>query len=534
MIEDHPPRNSLTIGGSRPDLNEPEGLIHQLKKLPRAMQGQNRVVTPIRYADSVPHKDWELEAAAYKIGEPLNNEHRRQRIELLLKAADGYEKDNQLLAQANVLSLAGLEYCQLQSSQQPRDAGGYERAVELFQRANVIHEKLGHFDHLYRDMDRLYSAALDAARAHRSEGNQPRADVYIALAEDVVREIPAIAARMQGPEDTTAHCVGEGQIGFSADEPIGTYNVGQCSILIAQRARSGFSKNNPHPTLTGIAHVDFEVKSSSLDSYFEPFPEGPLKLRILGARFESDPKSFENLRRIFRAIMERNRKHDIEVISADIGGNEYGKSTVVVNPKTFELKEAVPAKENPYRHLGDALPMFCGPGELPLTVSVDLVKSDYYAPVLLDRKRVAMLRNDYLDRDLLSMDDAMQKVSLSDRALTARYMYGLNGAYKEAYGELEDILNKRVRALQCRQSGRGDVKTVERAYQLLQYAPLYVGINAYKANRPVRDAIEDLLKKQETDIELFPERLEELHLSPHAHSALFSGRVRKSKGEKEI
>ena len=172
----------------------------------------------------------------------------------------------------------------------------------------------------------------------------------------------------QGGKNPNAHRVEEGEVGFSDAPPIGTDNISQCVAIFAQ---------DPETLKTGVAHLDNQIDIQSLDHFFDQIgTENRLIIRLVGGRFQSDPRSLQNLTAVMRYLRHING----DVISADIYGNNEGPSTGVVVPLTFELEETVPTHRSLNEGPSNAILSFTPDGK-PLITQFDYTKDYERAPV---------------------------------------------------------------------------------------------------------------------------------------------------------
>lgn len=495
----------LTIDGVKPESLTPEVILHLLNITPDGIKKRTRISTPIKYGPEQ-GKGWQIESQAYGYN-TVNSFSIMKRATLFEEAAKTYEEDSKLLASANNYSMAAQEWRRYPHFEDEFGNLISEKAIPLFQKAIDIHEKLGHFDHMYRDMDKMYSAVIDTIRGYRFKYDQQNAEKYERIAEDIIAKIPSVASSVEGEKDPKAHRIEEAEYGFSSDEPIGTDRVSQCLTLVAQSANGKDKK-------TGLVHIDREIDLTTLNRFFSHFPDGPLKMRVVGARFDSDLRSLENIVNTVRTVKDT----EIDIISADTWGGDKGPSAVVVDPKTFEIKEAVPGVPNPNYDISNGIVLFTSSGK-PLVKCFDFTESPLRAPIFLDSKAVAMLRGEYLDRTLTEIDDIMHKYAVQDRALMVGHLRGLIKEYRKALAPLEEHLEARINQIK-RQFPMTEEPMFEEARRTIINSEIYIGENAEKANKPLINAINNLFVVQDRKVTLDIHKFHQAELPIDGYSAV--------------
>ncbi|WP_375327144.1 hypothetical protein [Candidatus Tisiphia endosymbiont of Nemotelus uliginosus] len=136
----------------------------------------------------------------------------------------------------------------------------------------------------------------------------------------------------QGMFDYDAHKILQHEVGFSADEKIGTTNIQNCVTVVLR---------DPMTCYTALAHVDKYIKPDSLFTHMiSKFPVNrQLDAFLIGANTR-DITSQQNMIK----IVEKLAKYSfINIKSADIG-NKRSPQAIVVNPVTAQITNKVPAK----------------------------------------------------------------------------------------------------------------------------------------------------------------------------------------------
>lgn len=502
-------QRGLSMQGNKFDLSSDEAILSALQELPHALTERTRAHNPIAYADDA-NPGWLVEkqghAISRKIMEEDTPELRQERIGAYLEAARIYEERGEVFQLANVLSLAAQAYRSYPSFTLPDGKHAPEEAIALFQKAIALHEVQGNWDHAYRDTDMMYGAVTDSIRSYKRTGPEEKVQELFSLLEQVQDNAVAFSSRMQGTPDPRAHRVEEGEAGFSSTDPIGTDNVSQCLTLFVQE---------PVSKRTGVVHIDYENNLTTLRDFFSQFPSQPLQARVVGARFDQDPRSAENISNIMRAI--RNRR--VDIISADVWGGDSGPSAAVVDPQSFEIREAVPTRENPNRHISNAITLFSRQNK-PILTDFDLDVSTERAPTLMPEGTAALLRQYYIGKDAEEIDAWMYDQKIQDRALMSHHIEGMLEAYSLAHAPLVKALEDSVR--EWREEGvMVSDNTFAQARAAIDNADIYLGTHAAEFNWAVVDAIKSklLYEGQGSQVEVDPTALTELKLSPNTYSA---------------
>ena len=201
-----------------------------------------------------------------------------------------------------------------------------------------------------------------------------------------------------------AHRVEGGEVGFSANEPIGTDNTHDCVTVMLR---------DPVTKKTALAHIGGDTTEESLELIWRGMPYFgiPLEMRLLGGRQlpitvpETDDSYLYakknndiarwNVEKVVRFFHEK----PVNVLSADILSPDQ-PAVVVVDPKTFGIEEKVPGKSNPNATAANALGVLYtgnyleeGPeGHNPLRHAFDLTRSPERDPILLTGEQMSRLQ----------------------------------------------------------------------------------------------------------------------------------------------
>jgi hypothetical protein len=438
----------------------------------KAISERTRTITHISYPcneaelsaiQMVNQDDWHL----------LPNDFQEKTLAEFERAAEGHRQNGNLLAEANIYSMAAQAARRRIGLTDSEGRLNSAVAVELMEKAIVIHEKQGHKDFMFRDGDILYGSICATVESLRQLGALEQVPQYYEKLKPLREKMAEIYTSMQGAADATAHRIEQGEMGFSADKPIGTDNVSQCVVLML---------HDPVSKKTGLAHVDIESDKKSLDLMFKRMPKNQLQARIIGARFDTDMDSHINL----EGVIDFLRSRDVDLLSADIL-NYHGPSAMVVDPKTFEVKEAVPEGHNVNRQLSNALHLFAGL-EKDVHLSFDFTISPERAPLLLNRAAVAKLRDEFLGKDDVEIDAQLRFNNTFERSVVSHNIMALRDEYLKQLGVVEAALNERMQQV----SEGGVTLSADAKAQALEWVmqvPMHVGANAEAANQPLIEYI---------------------------------------------
>ncbi|MFO1242694.1 MAG: hypothetical protein U1E36_05775 [Rickettsiales bacterium] len=448
-------------------------LIDRLMKLPSGFNTRTRVQSNLQYVLNINSTAGAAEQKGY---DAFNSGNIPESILSHKLAGDAYGHEGKYVEQGNTYSMAGQSCLNIEGDVDGKPAAEY--GIPLLQKAVDIHENLGRTDHAFRDIDYLYSA-LGKTISHYAGSAPSTARRYQERLAGVQEQALRMSRHMQsgGNTDVTAKRVEEGEAGFSNKTCIGTDNIGECVTIIAR---------DPATKKTGIVHLNYESDTQSLDSFFKRFGDRKLQVRLIGARFDSNPRSHANLENVLSYLSQKN----VDIISADILGGYAEPSTVVVSPLTFELQEAIPGKPNPNFSVSNAAVLLADhekhPNK-PLTIQFDTAVDPHRLPVFIDADSLAIFRKHYEGKNDFQIQQSLIQNHLYDHALATHYIKGFATAYEAAWQPLQEALEDAIakhhviaeRAAQARNA-------------LLQIG-FYVGENADAMNRPIIQAIEQEL-----------------------------------------
>ncbi len=471
----HPRRHRLQLDGEPIAATDTRAVVDAVSAFAeknKAISERTRTITHISYPCNeaelsairmVNQDDWHL----------LPNDFQEKTLAEFERAAEGHRRDGNLLAEANVYSMAAQAARRRLELTDSEGRLNSAVAVELMEKAMVIHEKQGHKDFMFRDGDILYGSICATVESLRQLGAKGQVPQYYEKLKPLREKMAEIYTSMQGAADATAHRIEQGEMGFSADKPIGTDNVSQCVVLML---------HDPVSKKTGLAHVDIESDKKSLDLMFKRMPRNQLQARIIGARFDSDMDSHVNL----EGVIDFLRSRDVDLLSADIL-NYNGPSAMVVDPKTFEVKEAVPEGPNVNRQLSNALHLFAGL-EKDVHLSFDFTISPERAPLLLNQAAVAKLRDEFLGKDDVEIDAQLRFNNTFERSVVSHNIMALRDEYLKQLAVVEAALSQRMQ--QFSEGGIAlspDAKA--QALEWVKQVPMHVGANAEAANQPLIECI---------------------------------------------
>ena len=486
---DHPPR--ILREQILPPSAEPHGLqigangavyvpgdfnsiLTQLKSLPSGFAVRNRkeFLTSLPLDPTTPAGQLEAQAidlVSKLISSTTPDTLRHQIAEKQLAAADEYKKAGEKLNQITPLLNAGHTYfaCQTQNADGELNA---EKAIRVYTRALKICRNAELYHKAYEIGHDIYTALCRCCE-------QGKSDQYSKMLEGIRHQTFEFSRKQQGMIDRSAHRIEEGEYGFSNLEKIGTDNVSQCIALVVQ---------DPRTLKTGIAHIDNHNDIGSLDTFFSHFGQDRLNIRLVGARFNRDFRTNENI----SAVMEYLSHKNADIISSDIYDGNNGPSTVVVDPITFSLEEKVPGRSNRNEAASNAVMLMTRKGK-PLIEQFDFTTSTARTharkPIHLNRRMLAELREKYFNRQEWEIEGHLNTQQAYDRPLLVTHMLGLEQAYTVEWNKLSTALeiNLKLHGI----TGQPALQ----AHDALLRQSIYVGENAETANKPLFDWINNQL-----------------------------------------
>lgn len=219
-----------------------------------------------------------------------------------------------------------------------------EAGMHLAERAANIYRDLDRFDGESVALGTLHTAITTLIDAKKKEGD-------LNGVEELSGKLPDVAARSTKalvrehydvPIEETAFRVEQGEVGYSKEELIGTDNLQDCICLML---------HNPITHMTAVAHIDWTIAPDSLEQMLENMGTPPLQARLVGgidSGEETDNK--KNIEKVHNFLKNKN----IDILSSWVHRDEQPEG-VVVDPKTFKLREAFPWKHDLNSSLGQAL-----------------------------------------------------------------------------------------------------------------------------------------------------------------------------------
>lgn len=345
-------KSRLTVGGQAfdPRYASDENILHTIKALPGNLDDRARISTYWKYDPVAPASVDEFEAyeAGNQYDDTRDPHFLEKAIHHYIEAGEKYEDMSLPQQAANMYSLAAQCYAKFPYNTFENGTFLSEKAVACYDKSIAFHDQQGHEDFSYRDRDWRYNAIAETVLAYRAnwsgelseDENQERAAQYYARLEPEAAELLHSSRRIQGALDDQALRVEQKEIGISDSKDIGTDNVSQCVTLILRSC--GTEERPLQNPVVALAHIDYETQAESIDQMFEALPMGHIEARILGARFDQDHKSVENLVKVVKALAE----YDVDVVSSNVYQGDQGPSTVIVNPRDFTMRESVPTAGN--------------------------------------------------------------------------------------------------------------------------------------------------------------------------------------------
>ncbi len=358
---------------------------------------------------------------------------------------------------------------------------------------------------LARDIGAMDFASQYAGELHRSlvfilkEGTRNGAlsdeqkQTYTKILQNIRPQAAQLGRRQHGePVDEQAYRVEQAEVGFSNRQKIGTDFLAQCISPVLW---------NPKTKMTALAHVDQSVDEESLLlamnrlNYSHKGP--PLLLRLVGGNHEIDDGG--HLTHMFTALALNNvsrvisffRDKNVDVISADIL-NKSQPSSVVVDPATFTLAEAIPGINNPDFFVANAK---ANTRETMTAVHIafDLSRSEKRAPVFID-SAVATKLSILREWNVLDIYDQLKELDPDMGCKTAERAESSLSIIEAHVVAISDIINEIAFNLEDK-----GIKFTKDEYmqlaQLLSFTPMCLGENACEANTVIRSDLEKSLTK---------------------------------------
>lgn len=188
--------------------------------------------------------------------------------------------------------------------------------------------------------------------------------------------------------DYGAWRVEQGEVGFSAKEEMGTDNVHECVAIALQEESS---------RETAFSHTEEDTNKKGLCPVLEKLSPGrePVVVGLAGAKssghFPRSTVARENVATILSVLIQYD---NVNIVSSDLFNLDQ-PTAMVVDPLTFEFKEAVPARRNPNRDISNGKVWVISSGT-PLHTCFDLTQSREYNPVFLSAENVDVLQERFL------------------------------------------------------------------------------------------------------------------------------------------
>ncbi len=480
-------QNTLLVGGKAFDVAQAteDEILAKIKALPGGFSDRTRIHTRLSY--DINGQGGVHEQKAYEAEKAyFSNGHVKDlglSIEEYYAAAKAYEDAGDLMPAANMYSLAGQRYLTYPKNAYVNGHFYSERAIACFDRAIELHQRQGHSDFMYRDQDKLYEALAETVLLYRKQ--QPDSGAVVPLDEALRKEnyyyqrmgevseaVVATARRIQGILDKSAARVEQKEFGISDTQPIGTDNVSQCVALMV-----GCKPDGADNYTVALAHIDYETDVSGIRQMIGAMPEGKKQVRIVGARFDQDAKSKNNLARVVAELA----LHNVDIISSSVHQGDYGASAVVVDPKDFSIKEACAMGDSRLARAACAHPLLTSDGMHPMRKAFDFTHSDERLPILLDAHVVGKIQSNYLGQGWAKRYKEMKKAGLTDLALSGHFIQGMLDEYREAFNAIHTYAQERY---------------AKSFVDKMPSFPLYIGPNALTYNQQLLDCIVGMSKQE--------------------------------------
>lgn len=469
----------MLVNGERVLADSFDGVVEQIGKLPPGITKRTSVFTKIDYDRFSKAKTLNQEAldAYYKWEKTKDYNDISLSMRKFLDAAKASAQEENSLAEAkNFLNYA-------KASQL---ANLSEQGLPALERALSIFEKEKKLDYAYETVGALYSAITNVIKEKIDNGHNDEANELGKKLLALRRHSVELFSHYNGqPINYNAYRVEQREIGFSDAELIGTDNVNDCVAVLVW---------DPKTHKTAIAHVDAATDIDSLQQVFDRMPkDDTLQVKIIGARFPRDSKEFSiiadisknNIVKVLKFLDGKN----VNIISASILDISQATS-VVVDPKTFEIFEESPGRSNPDSALANGMPLIGG-SKSSLRVSIDLTSSVNREPIFLPHPAIYNLRKYYLGKtegEIYKLITEGSSLSQAQIPTVVDQLLQISDGYKHSVENLIKVLDKRINDL----ADRGiEVSTFDRnlAADVISNRSIYIGSGAAMANQPLVDFI---------------------------------------------
>jgi len=473
----------MLINGKPASIKDLDTLMEELNGLPTGFSCRNTNIMDTTYdSDNDSYKHHCNGMETYEKWQKTKESHLlEEALQHFKSAAEASEHEGNPVAQANDLSnYGGIA----------RLANRSEDGILAFEKALEIYKNEGDINNTYRDLGCLHEAIRETTKQKDTAGLTEEAGEFRQRLRPLRKQSINIAHKRNGESgNPKAYRVEQGEIGFSSDQPIGTDNVNDCICIIIR---------DPNTQKTALAHVDVATDIQSLQNVFDRLPtNSPLQARLIGARFADDPNTqnfeFKNSIKNIKKISGFLGNHNIEVLSADLLNQEQPTS-IVVDPKTFEITEEIADIKNPNMYLSNAKPIVKSWGT-PLHIAFDLTVSKERVPVILNKSAVKTLRNRYVgktDDQIYEYFDKNYQFSDKQFPNVVEHVILLAEAYENSLEYILDKLNKKIISLA--ENGI-EISNYSKymAIETIQNGEIHLGEGAELANQPLVDFIENKL-----------------------------------------
>lgn len=513
----------MRINGQKVNTGDVDSVIALLKTLPGGF-GQERDFTRARNVTPEDYKDRQAFQCQRQAMRDLDAWQFGKDEEKLLSARWNFEQAIQLCAAAGdeerqAAALSGLAQVQLES-------GETEAAIHSFEDAIAIQERYPDGRAMCETLGGLHHALFNASKEKSSLWHRKEiGDIHDRMREIRARHSALFPYRHNEAPDKEAYRIEQGELGFSAEQKIGTDYVQDCICVIIR---------DPVTRKTALAHVDAATDVESLDEAFNRLPEHadtPLQVKLAGARYgaegASNAKGHENSRSNIQRITDYLDTRDVEIVSAQIQELEQPNS-IVVDPLTFTIEERFPAIENPDALVAATRPRY-EERNRPLHVALDLTVSTVRAAVLLGRPAATLVNAHYAGRSDEEICAGFYEGACLGDIKTPRFIeetIALVHAYEESIATLKHAVSEKLDAL------KSDGAKVKRHHcadveALLRECPIHVGEGAAKANQPIVEIIQNaLFSVEDREVAIHADVLKDFAFAPNHAYAVIEGQYK--------
>ena len=476
----------MLINGEVITTNDIQEILSQVRQLPGGFTERSA-----RRTDDSAYRQSEAYHLANKGGDALA-EWQAKKAPALLNSAANYYREALKVAESSgdklIQSITAGRYAEVA----PPIEGNINAAIRYLTDAVVLAEEYGAKDFASQYASRLHEIIFMKVKYGIEHDVAPdQLNPWIKVLRDARWRAATMFRNQYGEAvDADAFRVEQGEAGFSDRHKIGTDFLVQCVCPIIRNAKTG---------LTAFAHIDHGTDIASLDLVLERLgyehTGDPLQIRLVGGNAEAHQDG-QLQAEFFRSVAGHNlfslmvylSEKNVNIISSDIVEKDQ-PSAIVVDPRTFDLLEAIPGKINPDFFLAQGRAMLSAPGK-PLHFSFDLSRSTGRAPVLVTEQLAESL-NALADIPIHSIYAMFTQEGEQAGGLVAERVESVESLvddYRKTVNNILQHVGIRIREMQA-YGVKFDPKVVQSMIDAVASRSVYVGENADKANAGLIDFV---------------------------------------------